>query len=121
MKKVIFMIFITTVLIFLSLACRDSKDDESVKIQLIIASDTKLAINPVSGELQEYLLVKSSFDQSWVIFNNIIDHFDYEKGYEYILLVEKKKNNIVASDAPLYSYSLIRIESKLLKESENLD
>lgn len=90
------------------------KDDEVKVITFIVASE-KILVND-NGVDREFLQVKYNPNDQWTLLKENIDNFDYSVGYEYVIEVNRRKTNNMAADAPYYSYSLIRVVSKSLKQ-----
>jgi hypothetical protein len=63
---------------------------------------------------QRCLLVKEPHRTKWEYFYDAIEGFDYEKGYRYRIVVEKKHiRNANIQDRSAYRYRLLRILKKI--------
>ncbi len=79
--------------------------------------DNKLTQNPDNPD-QKCLKVQMKqyvSDTSWVPFCDSICGFNYEPGYQYDLLIERKKIGEDSTGNPEYKYCLLYIKSKMLK------
>lgn len=107
--------YISTILLLVSvifsLSC--TKDEDKV-ITFIIAAE-KVFFNE-NGVEREFLQVKYESLENWTLLSEPIEGFDYSTGYEYIIEVNRRRTYNNAADAPYYSYSLIRVISKILKK-----
>jgi heat shock protein HslJ len=61
---------------------------------------------------QKCLLIKESNDEDWSLFYDDIEGFDWEKGYEYELLVTESKVKNSPADASSIKWKLVKIISK---------
>ena len=92
-------------------------NEENIEKTVIIASAKADCIGAFS---QECLLVKGNERQNWGYFYGSILEFNYEEGFEYVLVVSEKKITDPLQDLSTTQKTLIRVISKTEKTSENL-
>lgn len=80
---------------------------------LYVASETK----PCSGVgKMDCLLIKTNKNQpEWEYLYSGIKNFNYEKGYEYQIVVKKYQIDNPPADAPSFEYHFVKIVSKTRK------
>ena len=61
---------------------------------------------------QSCFLIKLKPEDEWTYYYNDLDGFDYEEGYEYVLLVKKLRGSNDITDASDFKYELVEIRSK---------
>lgn len=116
MKKILFLLCVIT---FCSYSC----NDESDTITMIIASKIgKSGIMDNSNDITKPIYwVKYGDYPSWQGMDiSDLKGFDYEAGYEYVIMVKENKIKNPPADASSIVYQYIKTISKTLKESENL-
>ncbi len=111
--KVFFVLILSFVLAF---SC-ETMNNENEEKTLFIASKT---INCIGVIPQQCLLVKTKDKEDWEYFYSTISGFNYEEGFEYVIVVLEEKVNNPIEDSSSSKYSLIKIESKIKKTSKNL-
>ena len=62
--------------------------------------------------------IKKDSGAQWEMFDDSIKGFDYEPGYEYVIVVKVTMTPEPPEDAPDRTYSLVRIVSKEKKDSD---
>lgn len=93
-------------------------DTKGVDMKIIVASETRMGFGVVE---QSCFLVKYSPEASnWQYMYNSIEGFEYEPGYEYVLLVNRLELKNVPQDASRYVYRLKNILNKQKKHSERM-
>ena len=111
--KVIFMIFS---IVFLT-SCPNETGILEVEKTLTVASK-KVECEGVST--QQCFLIKENNQQNWEFFYDPINDFNYEEGFEYVVLVLQEEVENPPQDASSIKLSLIKVISKIKKTSENL-
>jgi hypothetical protein len=66
--------------------------------------------------VRQCLLVREDPDEDWHFFYDSIRGFEFEPGYYYTLLVERRRVSPVAADESSLRWSLVRILSKVPAE-----
>lgn len=112
MKKVIFALF---ALLWLATGCKTTAELDSQ--QMIIASEQGDCVGVAP---MKCLLVKDAEGENWTFFYNNIEGFNYEPGYEYVLLVKKENIQNPLADQSSLKYTLVKEVLKVKKTSENL-
>lgn len=112
MKKTL--LFLT---IFTMITSCENNEISSIEKTLVIASQK---VNCVGLITQKCLLVKESNSQNWTYFYDNIFGFNYEEGFEYVIIVSEKEIDNPPQDASSIKTSLVKIISKVIKNSENL-
>lgn len=97
----VFTPIIASLLLFFSL---NSSADEIIRIRV---KETKVSCMGVAP--MECLQVKFKRCQKWQNFHSEIKGFNYQEGFRYTLLVNKKKREHVPADASAYTYELVKI------------
>ena len=69
---------------------------------------------------QQCFLIKENNQQNWEYFYDPINDFNYEEGFEYVVLVLQEEVENPPQDASSIKLSLIKVISKIKKTSENL-
>lgn len=93
-------------------------DTKGVDMKMIVASETRMGFGVVE---QSCFLVKYSPEASnWQYMYNSIEGFEYEPGYEYVLLVNRLELKNVPQDASRYVYRLKNVLNKQKKHSERM-
>lgn len=93
-------------------------DTKGVDMKIIVASETRMGFGVVE---QSCFLVKYSPEASnWQYMYNSIEGFEYEPGYEYVLLVNRLELKNVPQDASRYVYRLKNVLNKQKKHSERM-
>lgn len=102
--------------LFLSVGVFSCSDDED-EIRMWIASEKKMGMTPVG--LEERLMFQYKLKESgdWMFLCESLAGFDYEEGYEYIILVKEKKIKNPVQDQSGINYSFIKVLSKTKVES----
>lgn len=120
MKTTFFICFATLLILFSSCDSTESETSEIVELQ--VAHYKAVASGPFPGL---YFVTQSSEEtanKNWSIQYSTIENFDYEWGYTYKILAEKRyfneQNNEPLMDAPIYRYTLIE---EISKEKVNPD
>lgn len=91
-----------------------SKDNNQLESEIIILVDSKFVATPSNIYPDKSLNVKFEGDNSWtILYNNSIEGFEYEEGFEYKLLVQQKYIPNPPQDGSKYSYKLIKILDKI--------
>ncbi|PWG06221.1 DUF4377 domain-containing protein [Polaribacter aquimarinus] len=111
--KVIFIFFS---IVFLT-SCPNETGILEVEKTLIIASKK---VECVGVSSQQCFLIKENEQQSWEYFYDSINDFNYEEGFEYVILVIEEEIENPPQDASSIKYSLVKVISKIKKTSENL-
>lgn len=102
--------------VFVLVSCNDSS--ETLENRFIIASQT---IECQGEAQQQCLLVKTTENQqNWQFFYSEITGFNYQEGYEYVIVVEETSIKNPPQDGSSIAYKLIEIISKTEKTSANL-
>lgn len=87
-------------------------------MKITVASETRTGFGVAP---QSCFLVKYSPEaSSWQYMYDSIEGFEYESGYEYVLLVNRLERKNVPQDASKYVYRLKRILNKQKKHSEGM-
>ena len=94
------------------------KKDDTVVIFYTVASEQVYRYGAF-GEVP-YFVVKEKNDSDWKVLRDGIQGFDYERGYEYRVMVNKIHVREPMQDASSIEYHLLCVISKTLKDSENL-
>ena len=81
-----------------------------------IAAERVNAIEPEGNVEQPFLLYKLKETDAWVTLSDHIIGFDYEEGYEFLLLVEISKVKHPYYGQNRERYNLLKIISKTKKE-----
>jgi len=92
-----------------------SDDDE--ELTMWIASEKVLSGDPVGGEVRPMIQYKLNESDIWMSLRENIAGFDYEEGYEYVILVKCTRIKNPLQDQSAEQYSLIKIISKTKVES----
>ncbi|WP_293916095.1 MULTISPECIES: DUF4377 domain-containing protein [unclassified Sphingobacterium] len=87
---------------------RDS-NDQSEEITMIV-KENRVDCTGV-GRMKCYM-VKYNNSKDWEYFYSGFQHFNYEEGYRYKLLVKRTKLKNVPADASSYTYDVIKVLSK---------
>jgi hypothetical protein len=115
MKRVIFAGMMLCALI-IPASCHD--DDRMVKMTVTVAS-----VRPYPADANEGIpscFMKSSNSESWHMVGEIRG-FEYEEGFEYVLIVEYKKSPVMQTIvAIMFSCTLREAVSKERREPENI-
>ncbi len=109
MNKVILFFFAFTCCI----GCTTSRNTQ----RLIIASEMGDCVGVAP---QKCLLVRQDGHSDWEYFYTPIEGFNYEPGYEYVILVRKENLENVPADRSSIRYVLEKVVSKTPKESSDL-
>ncbi|MDD2594913.1 MAG: DUF4377 domain-containing protein [Bacteroidales bacterium] len=124
-QKELILILLTVVLTLSSCAKSpyDAKDDKGYKdtdVLLTVASQ-KVEVAGLS-QYGTFLAVKSSADEDdWLPFYNVINGFDYESGYEYIITVYMRTYDVDENRTETEpEYFLKNVISKVEKQSDGL-
>ncbi|MCC8087712.1 MAG: DUF4377 domain-containing protein [Rikenellaceae bacterium] len=110
MKKLI--VLLLSVWLFAS-----SGDKTTDTEELTIASEQ---IDCVGVGPQKCLLIKRDGSDSWEYWYSGIEDFEYEPGYEYVILITKETDENPPADRSTVRYKLHKIVSKEKKSSENM-
>ncbi len=94
----------------LCLSCSD--ENESRELNMWIASHTETVTEPVGGVKRSCMMYKLDESANWMPLSSHIEGFQYEVGFEYVLLVRMTPIKKPMQDQSDVSYSLIRILSK---------
>ncbi|WP_420552035.1 DUF4377 domain-containing protein [Tenacibaculum aiptasiae] len=105
----------TIVITLLLMSCISNQDN--VEKRILVASKK---LNCTGIGPQKCLLLKEVTAQNWEYFYDVIEGFNYEEGFEYVLEVSEKEVSPVAADASAIKIVLVKIVSKIKKDSENL-
>ena len=108
-------IFNMTLLFSITIAFQNC-DDNNEEVYMWIAAERVNAIEPEGNVEQPFLLYKLKEMDAWVTLNENIIGFDYEEGYEYLLLVEISKIKKPYYGQHPERYTLLKIISKTKKE-----
>lgn len=94
-----------------------AKDNKSMEVQMYIASEKRsgYGVGP-----QSCFLIKYKPEEKWQYFYSDIQDFDYEPGYEYLLLLQRTERENIPQDASKYIYTLKKIISKTATKSNGL-
>lgn len=109
--------FIIHIIILLFCVSIFSCSDDDEDILMWIASEKTMGFDPVSTNEYPMLRYKLRESDSWMLLGESIAGFDYEEGYEYIILVKMEKIKNSVPDLSGEQYTLIEIISKTKKES----
>lgn len=91
---------------------------KGVNMKITVASETRTGFGVAP---QSCFLVKYTPEASdWQYMYDAIEGFEYESGYEYVLLVNRLERKNVPQDASKYVYRLKKILSKQKKHSEGM-
>lgn len=91
---------------------------KGVNMKITVASETRTGFGVAP---QSCFLVKYTPEASdWQYMYDAIEGFEYESGYEYVLLVNQLERKNVPQDASKYVYRLKKILSKQKKHSEGM-
>lgn len=105
------------VLIYFSLfSCE--KNENSLQQKTIIVTSKKVDCEGFIP--QECFLIKEQKEDNWQFLYNQIIGFNYEIGFEYVLLVSKEKIENPPQDSSSIIYTLLEVVSKEKKVSNNL-
>lgn len=92
--------------------CQD--DSHVIEIKAKVLSETIIAIDPTSLKEVEYMqILEESSSSITTLYLNAIEGFNYEKGYEYELLLQKAQGEEYIVDASEFKYKLLSIISKM--------
>ena len=93
-------------------------DKKGVDMKITVASETRtgFGVAPLSCFLVKY----SPEASSWQYLYDTIEGYEYEAGYEYVLLVNRLERKNVPQDASKYVYRLKKILNKQKKHSEGM-
>lgn len=94
-----------------------AKDNKSMEVQMYIASEKR---NGYGVGPQSCFLIKYKPEEKWQYFYSDIQDFDYEPGYEYLLLLQRTERENIPQDASKYIYTLKKIISKTATKSNGL-
>jgi hypothetical protein len=84
-------LFLSLLCIVLLNAC-DKDGDIVSEVEIIVSSEMVRGIDPIAGVEVDYIQLKEIGNDPGYWHNvHAIDGFDYEVGYEYILLVKKQR------------------------------
>ncbi len=124
MKRIIFALGILTLLF---VACKnDTKTEQkyvcnecsgifSERFDMWVANKLTQDPNDPNKMCLKVQMKQYTSDTSWVPFCDSICGFNYEAGYQYDLLIERKKIGEDSTGNPKYKYCLLYIKSKMLK------
>ncbi len=98
-------------------SCR--KDEGGTDIKMIVASEERIGPNWDGGE-RSFMMVKEGSSTQWRHFDDGIEGFAYELGYEYVLWVTAYPVKDPPQDASSIRYVLKEMVSKIEKDSEGL-
>lgn len=106
-----------TVLLYsiIFLSCFSKK--ESLSVSDLTDNQIRLTINfhlnTCDGEGRQFcFLVKGENDENWQNQFEYIENFDFEWGYIYEVIVEKKKKEFPSFDGTTHTYKLVKILDK---------
>ncbi len=96
-----------------------NEDSENKEMVITVASEKRI----YSG-LEEWghspYYAKESGNNQWIPWDHI-EGFTHEEGYEYVLKIwQEKWHNGEIMDASIYRYKLLKVLSKVKKDSEGL-
>jgi len=106
------LLFVLTLCLFV--ACNKEK---AIIFEMTIASKTIKGIEPTGNAERDYFLVKWGEYTEWKTFGSRIHGFDYQEGYEYLLLVKRTPIKNPPMDHSGVEFSLIEIISMTNTES----
>lgn len=99
------------IVLLLMISSCDKKETESV-LTLTVASETVLRPVVPSQEEAEHMVITDNSEQIIYLPIGSIENFEYEKGFEYKLLVKKRNLKNPPLDSGSVIYTLIDILSK---------
>lgn len=99
-----------TILLFTTISCNTS-EKESI-LNVTVASETVLRKVVPSQEETEHMVITGLSTQTLYLPFGGIENFEYEKGYEYKLLVQKSYIKNPPMDSGNERYTLVEILSK---------
>ncbi|KAB1160402.1 DUF4377 domain-containing protein [Tenacibaculum aiptasiae] len=105
----------TIVITLLLTSCMSNQDN--IDKTILVASKR---LNCTGVGTQKCLLVKETTGKNWEYFYDNIEGFNYEEGFEYVLEVSEKEVSPLPADASTVKIVLVKIVSKIKKDSENL-
>lgn len=115
-KKNYFALILCALTLFVTtISCSDNDEDLELQKTYFVASK-KVDCTGVSA--QKCFLVKENANDDWEYFYDSIIGFDYEEGFEYQILVSERNIENPPQDASSIETTLIRIISKVEKESD---
>lgn len=108
-------VYILVCLIILLIISGCDKDEIETTLTLTIASETIQRTIVFSQAESEHMMITDASKQTFYLPIGTIENFEYEKGFEYKLLVKQKnlKNSSIYSGSAIYT--LIKILSKKKK------
>ena len=112
MKYAILLIILLS--FFLVSSCTKESNDNLNEIILIVASEKKTVIDPVSLEEIKIMQVKLVNSTNWINLYSEIAGFEYVAGYEYTLKVLREEIKEPVQDGSSHAYKLIQIINKRL-------
>lgn len=116
---------ILLLLLIFTFSCEKDKPKEEI-IKMTIASEKKINSYPENNPSQdlfrreEYWAKYKEF-KTWTPFPIEIKDFEYEEGYEYVIVIRQKEWIPRPMDAGKYQYFLMEVVSKEKKQSEGLN
>ena len=96
----------------------DNSDNSSISENIYIVASKQLDCEGVGK--QKCFLVKKNQEDNWQFFYSSIIGFEYQEGFEYELLVSEKEIENPPQDSSSVEYTLVKVKSKVEKDSENL-
>lgn len=114
-------LILTFLAIIVLTSCSDNSDENISTIETItMASNLYKWPDGTNSLFPTYHLIKRKGEQKWECFYSEIKGFTFEEGYETILEVRITPIANPAADQGDEQYTLIKVISKILKESEGL-
>lgn len=110
--------FILLLPLFLLLSCEKNTEEEGVWKEQWLVGPSLIHITNWAEASGDYLEIKKVGSDTWTVYPNAVEGFDYEEGYEYEILVKGRMTPKPVIDRPSELYSLIKIISK---EKKNPD
>ena len=121
LKVWIFSLLLSMVAIICFTSCSDDNDDNMGKIETITMASNLYKWPYGSNNLfPTYYLIKREGKQEWEHFYSGINGFTFEEGYETVLEVRIDPIAKPAADQGNEQFTLIKVISKIQKESEGL-
>ena len=122
MKKIRFRSFFLTCLFLITfVSCSDDNEIDLSRTETITMASGLYTWSDGADDLfTTFHLIKREGKQQWECFYSDIKGFTFEEGYETVLEVRIDPISNPAADQGNEQYTLIKVISKIQKESENL-
>lgn len=109
---------LTCIILLLTISSCDKDSEKESTLNLTVASETVLRTVVPSQEEGEHMVITDDSKQTLYLPIGSIENFEYEKGFEYKLLVKKRNIKNAPLDSGSAVYTLIEILSKEKKQDK---